>query len=145
VTRAVFDTSTLVGAVIHATSVPHRAWLCAHDTCEIIATVETFAELEAVLNRDRLQRFIHRGSRDQFLRMYRDSVQWISLSEASLAAVLPDCRDPKDGMFLALALIGKANVLISSDQDLLVLHPWRGILILTPAQFLGQFGQSETA
>jgi predicted nucleic acid-binding protein len=27
-------------------------------------------------------------------------------------------------------------VIVSSDQDLLVLDPWHGIRILTPAQFL---------
>ena len=31
------------------------------------------------------------------------------------------------------------TLIISSDQDLLVLNPWRGIPILTPAQFVAQF------
>jgi predicted nucleic acid-binding protein len=34
----------------------------------------------------------------------------------------------------------QADAMVSSDQDLLVLHPWRGVAILTPAQFLAQFG-----
>ena len=43
-----------------------------------------------------------------------------------------DCRDPKDDKFLELALNGKATHIVSGDEDLLVLHPFRGIPILTP-------------
>jgi uncharacterized protein len=39
-------------------------------------------------------------------------------------------------MYLALAAAGGAAVLISSDTDLLMLDPWRGIRILRPAEFL---------
>jgi predicted nucleic acid-binding protein len=46
------------------------------------------------------------------------------------------CRDAKDAKFLALALNCGAAALVSSDADLLVLHPWHGIPILTPAAFL---------
>ena len=36
----------------------------------------------------------------------------------------------------ALALACEADVLVSSDADLLVLHPWRGVPIVTPGDFL---------
>ena len=39
-------------------------------------------------------------------------------------------------MFLALALVAEADAIVSSDEDLLVLHPWREIQILTPAGFI---------
>ena len=45
--------------------------------------------------------------------------------------------DPRDNQFLALALVSEADVLVSGDEDLLVLHPWRGMSIVTPADFLG--------
>lgn len=48
----------------------------------------------------------------------------------------PPCRDPRDNKFLALALTAAAAFLVSSDADLLILHPWHDIPILTPAQFL---------
>ena len=47
-----------------------------------------------------------------------------------------DCRDPKDNKFLETALAGRADCIISGDEDLRVLHPWRAILILSPAQVL---------
>jgi predicted nucleic acid-binding protein len=47
-----------------------------------------------------------------------------------------DCRDPKDDKFLSLALAAGADCIVSSDADLLALHPYRGIAIVTPAVFL---------
>jgi uncharacterized protein len=49
------------------------------------------------------------------------------------------CRDPKDNMLLELAISGKANVIVSGDSDLLVLHPFRDIAILQPQVFLTIF------
>jgi predicted nucleic acid-binding protein len=45
-------------------------------------------------------------------------------------------RDPRDDKFLELALDGEADWIVSGDQDLLVLHPFRGIPVLTPQAFL---------
>jgi uncharacterized protein len=46
------------------------------------------------------------------------------------------CRDPKDNMYLELALSGKADVIITGDNDLLILHPFINIPIITPKDFL---------
>jgi putative PIN family toxin of toxin-antitoxin system len=46
------------------------------------------------------------------------------------------CRDPKDDMILELAVSGQADVIVSGDDDLLVLHPFRGISILAPEDAL---------
>jgi predicted nucleic acid-binding protein len=49
-----------------------------------------------------------------------------------------DCRDPADNKYLELALAAQASTIVSSDRDLLVLHPWRGILIVPPAKYLAR-------
>jgi len=51
-------------------------------------------------------------------------------------SVVRDCRDPDDNKFLALALDGHAECIVTGDPHLLELHPWRGIPILTPRAFL---------
>jgi uncharacterized protein len=51
-----------------------------------------------------------------------------------------DCRDGKDNRYLQLALAAGATAIVSGDEDLLVLNPWRGIQVLRPAQFLNEFG-----
>jgi predicted nucleic acid-binding protein len=47
-----------------------------------------------------------------------------------------DCRDPKDDKYLELAIAAGAETIISSDDDLLVPHLWRGVRILRPAAYL---------
>jgi uncharacterized protein len=47
-----------------------------------------------------------------------------------------ECRDPKDDKFLELAIDGRASEIVTGDADLLAMHPFRGIAVLTPATFL---------
>jgi putative PIN family toxin of toxin-antitoxin system len=49
-----------------------------------------------------------------------------------------ECRDPRDNKFLELAISGNAECIVSGDQDLLVLHPFRGISIVKPRDFLDE-------
>lgn len=52
---------------------------------------------------------------------------------------IADCRDAKDNRYLELALAAQASVIVSGDDDLLVLDPWRGIRIMKPAALLAWF------
>jgi predicted nucleic acid-binding protein len=54
----------------------------------------------------------------------------------SVTSVITECRDPEDDKFLALAIDGAATYLITGDDDLLALNPFRGVAILTPREFL---------
>jgi putative PIN family toxin of toxin-antitoxin system len=137
--RVVFDTSTLIGAALRPDSVPDRALNRAILFHQVFTCLETLAELETVLKRERFDRYVDFGSRMTFLKKYqRDSLRY-RVPESAVREAQGFCRDGSDARFLALALAAQADVLVSSDQDLLALHPWRGIAILTPAQFLEQF------
>ncbi|PYJ22787.1 MAG: putative toxin-antitoxin system toxin component, PIN family [Verrucomicrobia bacterium] len=46
------------------------------------------------------------------------------------------CRDKDDDIVLATAVAGKANVIVTGDDDLLALKKFRDIRILSPRQFL---------
>lgn len=46
-----------------------------------------------------------------------------------------ECRDPEEGKILEVALDGRTDVIITCDEDLLALHPWRGIAIVAPAEY----------
>jgi putative PIN family toxin of toxin-antitoxin system len=48
----------------------------------------------------------------------------------------PLCRDKDDDVVLATPLAGKADIIVTGDDDLLVLKAVRGIRILSPRQFL---------
>ncbi len=46
------------------------------------------------------------------------------------------CRDPSDDKFLAAALEGKAQYVVSGDPDLTDIKAYRGVRIIPPRQFL---------
>jgi uncharacterized protein len=132
----VFDTSTLVSAALRVGSVPHQALQQALSACTLCASEETLGELETVLGRDKFDAYLDRESRRTFAALIRRNAQIFVVEEADLALAQPPCRDPRDTQFLAVALVAEADALVSSDDDLLVLHPWREIDILTPLQFV---------
>jgi uncharacterized protein len=136
--RVVFDTSTLVSAALQPDSVPDRALGRALLSYQVIACRETLDELQRVLQRSKFDRYISSDSRSLFFQKFRRDCFSYPLAEVEIHAARGVCRDDKDTQFLALALVAKAELIVSSDQDLLVLDAWRGIEIRTPAQFLEQ-------
>lgn len=134
--RVVFDTSTLVSAALRVGSTPHKALAQAWMQGELCASASTLSELEQVLLRSKFDRYQTAEVRAEFVALVRKHAVLFEVSAADEAKVMPQCRDPKDDPFLALALACEADVLVSSDADLLVLHPWRGMPILTPGDFL---------
>ena len=129
--RFVFDTSTLIGAVLRPLSKPSKALQLAGEAGELLASFDTLAELRHVLARSALNRYRDPQARSDFLALYRASVLDVDVSIS-----VTDCRDPKDDKFHSLALAGGADFIVSSDNDLLVMHPYRGIAILSPADLL---------
>ncbi len=136
--RVVFDTSTLIGAALEVGSKPHQALMLALDSCVLCGSEQLMAEVAEVLHRSYFERRLARPDRDAFIAMIRNNVETYWVDETAAVSLDPPCRDVSDNFILALALAAQADAIVSSDQDLLVLHPWRGIAILTPAQFLTQ-------
>ena len=135
VRRVVLDTSTLVSAALRVGSVPHQALLKALGSCELCATSSTLNELEQVLMRDKFNSYLDAETRLSFVALMRRHTHLFAVQKADERSVQPACRDPKDNKFLALALICEADAIISSDNDLLALNPWRSIAVLTPAAY----------
>ena len=53
------------------------------------------------------------------------------------------CRDPKDDFLLALAKVGKADFLVSGDQDLLEIQTYHNTQIRTIHEFERLFGKNH--
>jgi len=134
--RVVFDTSTLVSAALRPGFTPHLAWLKALSDCDVFASPETLGELELVLERSKFDRYLKREQRQLFATNVRRRVLILKVPDLDPNSAGPASRDPEDNKFLALALAAEADAIISSDEDLLVLHPWQGISILSAAQFI---------
>lgn len=47
----------------------------------------------------------------------------------------PACRDPDDDWVLATAIGGGCRCIVTGDKDLLVLHPFRSVAIVSPGEF----------
>jgi putative PIN family toxin of toxin-antitoxin system len=93
--------------------------------------LETWTELRIVLKRPKLARYIQSGLLDPFLRNV-----WSVAEPITIPSPIRACRDPKDDKFLEVAVHGRADLIVTGDRDLLDLHPFRGIAILTPAAYL---------
>jgi putative PIN family toxin of toxin-antitoxin system len=134
--RVIFGTSTLVSAALRIGSIPHQALLEALSTCDLCASAETLVELERVLDLEKFDRYLDRGLRRQFVALIRRSVHLFVVKEDDLETVDLPCRGSKDNQFLALALVSEADILVSSDENFLLLHPWRRVAIISPGEFL---------
>ncbi|MFN0048625.1 MAG: putative toxin-antitoxin system toxin component, PIN family [Cytophagales bacterium] len=129
-TRVIVDTGVVISAALKQDGTSRRALLSAGRNGVFLKSFQTNAELIEVINRPKF-RAISSDIKAQIL----DILDLNSETIFTVSDILI-CRDPKDDMFLNLAIDGKADVIISRDPDLLVLHPFQGISILNPADFL---------
>ena len=129
--RVVLDTNVLISRLLSSQSIPAKAVDLALTQHEVVVSTATVEELADVLSRARWDRYVSVADREQFLRLF--------LKVATLTPVLSnvdECRDPKDNCFLALALDAQATYLVTGDQDLLSMTPWRSTTIVRPAEFI---------
>src|SRR6266849_10889771 len=117
--RTVVDTNVLVSAVLLPRSVPRQAFDRASEQGRLLISEATVAELDEVLRRPRFNKYVREEKRLEFLATLIREAELIEISE-----VVTDCRDPKDNKFLELAVSGRAERIITGDEDLLVLHPF---------------------
>ena len=127
----VFDANVIVSALLLPDSLPRRAFDKAYRQGKILLSAATILELDDVLRRPRLDRYLHEDERIDFLlHLIRESVI------TPVTVTITDCRETKDSKYLELAVSARATCLVTGDQDLLVLHPYRDIPIVTPRVFL---------
>jgi putative PIN family toxin of toxin-antitoxin system len=129
--RVVIDSSVAVSAALLPRSVPRQAFDLAITRCRVLISASTIFELDEVLRRPKFNPYVSEMERLEFLAALVTEAEIVEIHEA-----ITECRDPKDDKFLELAVSGQATHLISGDADLLSLHPFRGIAILTPQAFL---------
>lgn len=131
VPRCVFDTNTVVSALLFSRSVPRRALSRALQVGTLLMSQALSEELDDVLGRQRFDRYVTRLERTAFLRYLLRMAMSVQITETVQA-----CRDPDDDKILELAVNGHADYIVTGDDDLLVMNPFRGIAIVTPSEFL---------
>jgi putative PIN family toxin of toxin-antitoxin system len=129
--RVVFDTNTLISALLFEQSTPAQALVYASRQGEILLSASLANELNETLQRKKFERYVTPEQREEFLIALVQSATLVEVTDT-----ISMCRDPKDNHILELAVSGKTDVIVTGDADLLVLHPFRGIAILNPQGFL---------
>ena len=127
----VFEASSLVGALLKPGSVPERAILLARSTSFVCLSSAVEREIRQVFARPKFRRHLLAGRVEYILDLIVSGALVVEPTTA-----VADCRDAKDNKYLELALAADAGIIVASDDDLLVLNPWRGIAILTPAAYV---------
>ena len=125
------DTNIILSAAFSRTSTSAKALKIAFQKHRVIASFESYSELKEVLYRKKFDALISPEDRRLVLKNYLKDTDLIHPEERIFA-----CRDPKDNIILELAVAGKADFIITGDQDLLELDPFRTIRIMKPSEFL---------
>jgi putative PIN family toxin of toxin-antitoxin system len=133
--RFVFDANVIVSALLLPRSVPRQALDRALAEGRLLLSEPVIAELDDVLRRPGLERYIRERERMRFLVALVREADVVPVHVSVRAS-----RDPKDDKYLELAVAGEATAIVSGDDDLLVLDPFRGVRIVTPRAFLQQGG-----
>jgi putative PIN family toxin of toxin-antitoxin system len=132
--RFVFDTNTIVSALLVPDSKPRLAFDRAQDRGQILISMPVLLEINQVLARKKFDKYVPEQKRKEFLGALVKHAEFVEITEE-----ITDCRDGDDNKFLELAVCGDAQCIVSGDGDLLGLHPFRGIRILQAQTFLDAF------
>ncbi len=134
--RVVFDTNIFLSYFLMRHGTIGRAVEFVLDNGILLASSDTLAELtEKMTNSGFAKRYGTEMERMQFVERLRQVVTLVSV-----VSVVQASRDPDDDKFLALARDGRADCIVTGDKrDLLPLHPFQGIPILSAADFVAQF------
>jgi len=136
--RIVIDTNVFISATILPRSVPRQAVNRALELGIVLLSEATYRELAQTLLRPRFEEYVGVKQRELLLAQLARVAEFVPIIRN-----VRECRDSKDDKILEVALNGRADVIITGDDDLLELHPWREMAILKPAQYLAEQREPE--
>jgi putative PIN family toxin of toxin-antitoxin system len=131
--RIVLDTNVYVSRLLSEQSVAGRAVARAWRGAITLVSLPTMEELRTVLRRPKFAAYVHPDTIDPYLAQI-----WSLSVHIFSPRPIRACRDPRDDKFLEVAVGGRADAIVTGDSDLLALHPFHGIAILTPADYLAR-------
>ncbi|MGH8200487.1 MAG: putative toxin-antitoxin system toxin component, PIN family [Steroidobacteraceae bacterium] len=129
--RIVADTNGLVSRLLLPESVPAKAVRKAVHEGQLLVSDATLAELADVMSRSKFDRYVNVEDRQEFIRVLNRVAERVDIISSVKA-----CRDPNDDKFLEVAINGEADLVVTGDKDLLALHPFRGVEIITPREYI---------
>lgn len=131
----VFDANSLISAALIKSSVNAQALDAALNIGRLVISEPALREFKEVIFRKKFDKYF---SNDEERLEAIDKIERNSLFFSPTEIIL-DCRDSKDNKFLELAVAADASCIITGDDDLLILNPFRNIPILNATDFLNTF------
>lgn len=134
--RAVIDTNVVVSGLIRARGNPAAVLRALRDRRFVaIVSPAMLEELAATLARPWLQSKY--GIEDDNI---RDLLRLLALRAELVepTSTIRRCRDPRDDIFLEAAVDGRADRLVSGDEDLLAIRSIEEVRIVSPASFVSE-------
>lgn len=134
--RAVLDANVLVSALMRPQGPPGRivASLIEGHAFEIVASTPIFEELRRCLAYPKVRRRI--VATDEELDLWIAALDLMAESAEGVLGVRVVEDDPDDDKYVAAALEGRAQFIVSGDVHLLALRSYEGVQIVTPSAFL---------
>ena len=136
--RLVVDTSIIVSALLVAPSTSSRVLDHVIEHGRLLSTDQTRQELVKTMMSIKLDKYVPRWKREALLLRLAPVMDLVQVSQ-----VIRACRDPHDDAILEAAVNGRADAIVTGDKDLLVLHPFAGVDIVTPADYLARVADRE--
>lgn len=129
--KVVLDTNVLVSVLLFGGRLEeiYKAWKSGKLT--LLFTEETLEEFVKVLH---YPKFGLSEEEIDYL-LYVEVLPFSEVIEKVYTLSENSCRDKDDTKFLECALSGKADFIVSGDNDLLTLKEFKGIRILNPSEF----------
>lgn len=133
--RAVLDTNVYVSGVIRTSGPPTQiihAWR--DHQIDLLVSPSIIQEIERVFRYPRIQRLGDYSEEEivAFLRSLRKDAIWTE--ERVTITVVKE--DPDDNKFLACAVEGHADFVVTGDRHLLSITQYESILIITPREMV---------
>lgn len=138
--RIVVDTNVWISALINSQGPPAQVLDALKlDEIELVLSQSLLDELLEVAGRPRIHRRYHleEGEIEQLADLLVDKSVWVEPT-----GELRLCRDPDDDLILETALLGRAEHMVTRDDDIkrdLELIKWmrkQGVTVLSVSQFL---------
>lgn len=132
----VLDTNVLISASFSKKdSIPNQILQALKNQKFIlITTPEILDEIEAVLHYQKVLKITKMTESE--IKKFMEVIIDLSLVVPGNVIVQTIKKDPDDDKFLAAAIEGRADYVITGDKPLLDIKEYQGVRILTPADFL---------
>lgn len=129
--KIVVDTNIFISAFLGSKNAKLLFKEIVNDEFILIMSTAQLSEIKDVLSRPKFERYITPGEVEELIALLS-----MKISTPAIYDNIKDCRDVKDNMILEEAVYGNAQYIITGDEDLLVLNPYRWIKIVNLKDFI---------